>query len=180
MPGWKIYAKGEIDQMKMRFEEVVKEKSQHLEGVKSSLSKCEAHFNHSERVEAIQASLQYNQVLLVIVSAVAVVVVLGLLLLTFKMFKASCCARKQLEAESCKYEGLVTEKQSRIQELERRVLDLEQRNAVGGNSNKAVDMLGQLSLASHLSNMSTPQVVYTSSPPRVYDTSGSTCSGTGS
>ena len=166
--------------MRMRFEEVVEEKSQHLEGLKSSLSKCEAHFNQAERVDAIQASLQHNQVPLVIVSAVAAVIVLGLLVLACSMFKASCCARKQLETETCKYEGLIGEKQSRIQELERRVLDLEQRSALGGSNNKAVDMLGQLSLASHLSQVSTPQVVYATSPPRAYDTSGSSCSGVGS
>ena len=175
MPGWKIYAKGEIEQMKLRFHEVVEEKSQHLDGLRESLSKCEAHFNHSERVEAFQASVQHNQMLLVVVSAVAAVVVLGLLALSFNLFRASCLARKQLETETCKYEGLITEKQSRIQELERRVLDLEQRNVIGGSHNKTVDMLGQLSLASQLSQVSsTPQVVYTvgsRSPSRVYDTS---------
>ena len=181
MPGWKIYAKGEIEQMKLRFQEVVKEKSQHVDGLKQSLLKCEAHFNQSERAEAIQASLQHNQILLVIVSAVAAVVILGLLALAFSMFRASCSARKTLEAETCKYEGLVTEKQSRIQELERRVLDLEQRNIIGGGNSKAVDMLGQLSLASQLSQVSTPQVVYTvgspsPSPSRVYDATGSSSS----
>lgn len=184
MPGWKIYARGEIEQMKLRFHEVVEEKSHHLEEMKESLSKCEAHFNNSERVEAFQESLQHNRILLVIVSAVSAAVVLGLLALSFNMFRASCLARKQLESETCKFEGLITEKQSRIQELERRVLDLEQRNVIGGSNNRAVDMLGQLSLASQLSQVSTPQVVYTvgsRSPSRVYDNnSGSSSSAGGS